>query len=194
MSSTSPVPFKFIDSLKERQHVALFYEDPEYARLIEFRFIKNGLELGEQCVYATEQDSGSIVLRMLTYGIPIKYFQDNRLRVYQVQRTCGGLKEIMENCKKDIAVILSNLHPPFRIVSRIVHDVSTRNGMLVELELEKTTHHGFESFGGSLICPYDISKMELGKKREWMENLRDNHHTVIYAPRFGEGGVFTSKN
>jgi hypothetical protein len=192
MHDTNPIPFKFVDSLKERQHIALFYEDPEYARLIEFRFLKNGLDLGEQCVYATEQDSGSIVLKMLTYGIPLKYFQDGRIRVYQIQRACGGTKEIMANCKKEIAVILSNLASPFRIVSRIVHDVSTRNGMAVELELERSTHGSFELFGGSLICPYDVSKMESSKKRQWMEELRENHHAVIYAPRFGEGGVFTS--
>lgn len=192
MHDTNPIPFKFVDSLKERQHIALFYEDPEYARLIEFRFLKNGLDLGEQCVYATEQDSGSIVLKMISYGIPLKYFQDGRIKVYQIQRVCGGTKEIMENCKKEIAIILSNLTSPFRIVSRIVHDVSTRNGMAVELELERSTHRSFELFGGSLICPYDISKMESSKKSQWMEELRENHHAVIYAPRFGEGGVFTS--
>ena len=191
MHSTDQVPLRFIDSLKERQHIALFYEDPEYARLIEFRFLKNGLDSGEKCVYATEEDSCSIVLKMLTYGIPMKYFQDGRLKVYQVQRACGGPNEIIESCKKDIAVILSNLTPPFRIVSRIVHDVSTRNGMSVELELERATHNSFESFGGSLICPYDLSKMESGRKNQWMEELRENHHAVIYAPKFGEGGVFT---
>jgi hypothetical protein len=194
MNDTDQVPFKFIDSLKENQHIALFYEDPEYARMIEFRFIKNGLDLGQQCVYATEHDSGAIVLRMLTYGIPLKYFQDKRLRVYQIQRVCGGPKEIKEKCKQDITTILSNLRSPFRIVSRIVHDVSTKAGMSVELDLEKTTHSGFDSFGGTLICPYDISKIEHANRKQWLEDLRENHHAVIYASRFGQGGVFTCKN
>lgn len=190
MYDISPVPFKYVDSLEPKQHIALFYEESEYARLIEFRFIKYGLEVGEHCVYATEEDSGSIVLKMLNYGIPLRYFQSGRLRVYQIHRTCGGRDEIMKGCKRDVDMILSNLIPPFRIVSRIVQDVSTTDGMSVELELECATHDTFEDFGGSLICPYDISGMEQSKRKQWMEELRANHHAVIYAPKFGEGGVF----
>lgn len=182
-------PFRFVDTLEKRQHIALFYEDLEYARLIEFRFLRHGLELGEQCVYATEQDSGSIILKMLAYGIPMRYFQDGSMKVYQIHRACGGPKEIMENCKKDIGMILADLRPPFRMVSRIVHDVSTMDGMSVELELEHSAHQSFDGFGGSLICPYDISKMEPSRKKRWLEELRANHHSVIYAPRFGEGHV-----
>ena len=184
------IPFKYIDSLESKQHIALFYEESEYARLIEFRFIKYGLEIGECCVYATEEDSGSIVLKMLNYGIPLRYFQSGKLRVYQIHRTCGGHDEIMERCKKDVEMILSNLIPPFRIVSRIVQDVSTTDGMSVELELECKIHDKFEDFGGSLICPYDLSGMESSKRKQWMADLRANHHAIIYAPRFGEGGVF----
>jgi len=184
------VPFKYIDSLDPKQHIALFYEESEYARLIEFRFIKYGLENGEHCVYATEEDSGSIILKMLNYGIPLEYFQRGRLKVYQIHRTCGGREEIMKRCKKDVEMILSNLISPFRIVSRIVSDVSTDDGMSVELELERTVHDKFEDFGGSLICPYKISGMETSKRKQWMEKLRASHHAVIYAPRFGEGGVF----
>ncbi|MGI0027863.1 MAG: MEDS domain-containing protein [Nitrosopumilaceae archaeon] len=190
MHNLSPIPFKYIDSLESKQHIALFYEESEYARLIEFRFIKHGLEIGEHCVYATEEDSGSIVLKMINYGIPLSYFQSGRLKVYQIQRTCGGRDEIMKRCKRDIDMIFSNLISPFRIVSRIVQDVSTPDGMSVELELECTVHDKFEDFGGSLICPYDISKIEPSKRKQWFEHLRANHHAVIYAPRFGEGGVF----
>jgi hypothetical protein len=190
MCDQSPVPLKYLDSLELRQHIVLFYEESEYARLIEFRFLRNGLDSGEQCVYATDADSGSIVLKMLTYGIPLRYFQTGRLKVYQIQRTCGNRDEIMKNCKNDIGMILSSLIPPFRIVSRIVQDVSTTDGMEVELELEHAVHEKFDDFGGSLICPYDISKIESSKRGRWLEKLRENHHAVIYAPKFGEGGVF----
>jgi len=190
MYELAPIPFKYIDSLEPKQHIALFYEESEYARLIEFRFIKHGLEIGERCVYATEEDSGSIVLKMLNYGIPLQYFQSGRLKVHQIHRTCGGPDEIMKKCKKDIGMILSELIPPFRIVSRIVQDVSTTDGMSVELELECVTHNKFEEFGGSLICPYDMSGIESSKRKQWMAELRANHHAVIYAPKFGEGGVF----
>lgn len=191
MYDIDPVPLKYIDSLKQRQHIGLFYEDSEYAHMIEFRFIRNGLALGEKCAYVTEGDSGSIVLKMLSFGIPMKYFQTSQLKVHQIKNVPGGQKEIMENCKKDIAMILSGLTQPFRIVSRIIPDVSTSIGMSVEIELERTLHKCFDDFGGSIICPYDISKIESTRKKQWMEELQNNHHCIIYVPKFGEGGVFT---
>jgi hypothetical protein len=47
------VPIEFIDSLDEKKHIMLYYDDSECARLVEFRFLKNGLARGESCIYAT---------------------------------------------------------------------------------------------------------------------------------------------
>jgi hypothetical protein len=193
LSDLDPAPFRYIDSIRESQHIALFYEDPEYARLIEFRFIRNGLALDEQCLYATDEDSGSVIIRMLTYGIPLKYFQMGKLKVHQIHRIEGNAKEIMDDCKRNIGILLSSLNMPFRIVSRIVADVSTRTGMSVEMELEQITHKAFEDFGGSLICPYDLSRIEPTRKKEWIEKLHENHHAVIYATRFGDGEIIRCK-
>lgn len=187
------MPIKFIDLLDSKKHIALLYEDSEYARMIEFRFLKNGLERGEQCLYATEGDSGSIVLKMLRYGIPLEYFESKKLRVYQIHQSYGSRDEIMKSCKNDMGMILSDLQPPFRIVSRIVSDVSTITGMSVELELECETHRRFEDIGGSVMCPYDLSKIESSQRKEWIAELVKNHHEVIYASRFGEGEVVSTK-
>lgn len=97
---TNHTPISFVDSLDARKHIALFYDEPEYARLIEFRFLKNGLEKGEQCVYTTEEDSGYIVLKMLSYGIPLEYFERKKMRVYQLHNRFANNHELMENCKK----------------------------------------------------------------------------------------------
>lgn len=189
MYQLDPVPFRYIDSISQSQHIALFYDEAEYAQMISFRFIKNGLAQGEQCVYATDEDSGSIVLKMLEYGIPIKYFQMGRLKVYQIQDLCGGREELMHNCKRDLGMLLSTLRSPFRVVSRIVKDVGTMTGISVEMEFEKLVHSNFGEFGGSLICPYDLSRIEPSRKNEWLEELRRNHHAIIHASRFGEGTV-----
>ncbi len=190
----NPIPIKYVDSLDTRKHIALFYEELEYARLIEFRFLKNGLVKGEQCVYATENDSGSIVLKMLRYGIPLEYFERKKLRVYQMHNGFTNRNEIIENARKNIEMILSGLQPPFRIVSRIVPDVSTLTGISVEMELERETHDHFDDFGGSVMCPYDLSKIEPSLRKEWLAQLRENHHEVIYAPKFGEGGILSIRD
>ena len=187
---TMPMPFKYIDSLEQKQHIALFYDDPEYARLIEFRFIKNGLLKGEHCVYATEEDSGTIVLKFLNYGIPMHYFQTRKLRVIQMHERCGDRDEVLKKSKKDLETLIADLISPYRVVSRIVPNVSTIDGILVELELEKSAQRHFDDYCGSIMCPYDISKIEETKRKQWLEELRLSHHVCIYAPKFGEGGVF----
>jgi hypothetical protein len=192
MLETYSVPIRYIDSLKEKQHIALFYEDPEYARLLEFRFIKNGLDSGEDCVYATEEDTGTVVLRLLNYGIPLEHFKSKRIRVYQTRPVLADRDMMTASCKLEISRLLQGLKTPFRIVARIVPDVSTLIGISVELELEQITHESFESLGGSIMCPYNISEIEGTKKSEWLRRLRDEHHAVIYAPKFDQGGVICS--
>jgi len=187
---TMPVPFRYVDMLEEKQHIALFYDDSEYARLIEFRFIKNGLLRGERCIYATEEDSGSIVIKFLSYGIPLNYFQSGKLLVMQMRDRCGDYDQVLKKCKKEIEEMRHNLVPPFRIVSRIVPNVSTIDGISIELELEKLVHRHFDDFCGSLMCPYDVSGIEQTKRKQWLEQLRLTHHVCIYAPKFGQGGVF----
>ncbi len=180
---------KFVDSLDARKHIALFYEEPEYARMIAFRFIKNGLVNSEECVYATDEDSGSIVLQMLSYGVSLEYFLTKKIRVFQIHNSCLNRDEILKDSRKNIDMILSALRPPFRIVSRLVPNVSTYDGISAELELERSTHARFDSFGGSLMCPYDLSKIEASNRKHWLTALHENHHAIIYAPKFGEGGV-----
>src|SRR5689334_12971555 len=124
-----PIPLKYVDSVDTRKHIALFYEESEYARLIEFRFLKNGLMRGEQCIYATDEDSGAIVLKMLSFGIPLEYLENKKLRVYQLHDGFTSRDKILENSKKNIQSILSGLKSPFRIVSRIIPDVNTLVGM-----------------------------------------------------------------
>ena len=36
---------------KRKQHILLLHEEPEYGRMIEYYFLKNGLEKGERSVY-----------------------------------------------------------------------------------------------------------------------------------------------
>ncbi len=191
MYTQSHVPFEYIDSIENGQHIALFYDEPQYARFIEFRFIKNGLSAGQTCIYATQEDSGSIVLKMLSFGIPIKYFEKGQLKVYQIHHVLGNRDQMVKSCKEYIGNIMLGLSSPFRLVSRIMPDVSTEDGISVELELEHFVHENFEGFGGSLICPYEVTKIESSMRSKWLQNLRENHHTVIYAPKFGQGGVFT---
>ena len=191
MKTICDTPIDYVDNLTSSKHILLLYEDLEHAKMIMFRFIKNGLISGEECVYTTEEDSGSIVIKMLSYGIPLKYFQSKQLRVLQINNRSGSQDEILENCRRDLAMIQMSLKTPFRIVSRIVPNVDTIERISAELKIERDVQSQFDDLGGFIMCPYDISKIEPSKRKHWLDNLRENHHAVIYVPKSGYSGVFT---
>ena len=180
----------FLDSLDSKKHLLLLYEDHEFARLIEFRFIRNGLKSGENCVYGSTEDSGSVVIKMLTFGIALKYFQSKQLQVMQINNRDGSKEAILKSCRKDIDRIVSGLVPPYRIVARIVPNVDTIEGISAELELERHLQKTFDEMGGSVLCPYDISKIEKKHRDEWIRELRKNHNVEIYVSKSGQGRVF----
>jgi len=41
----------FIDQLKTGDRILLLYEEPEYARMLNFHYIRRGLDNGEKCIY-----------------------------------------------------------------------------------------------------------------------------------------------
>ncbi|MDE1815272.1 MAG: MEDS domain-containing protein [Thaumarchaeota archaeon] len=184
---------EYLDSLKGKQHIGLFYQDREFARLIEFRFIKNGLVNGEQCVYVSSEDSGGIILSMLQYGIPIKYFNNKTIKVIQIHNKGGKAGRILEKSKSEAQRIASELSSPFRIVSSIIPNINTFNGISTELTMEHDMHENFEDFGGSLVCSYDVSTIEHTQRSKWIKQLISEHHTTIFTPKFGESNVISLK-
>lgn len=189
MSQKTDVPIQFVDSNDEKKHIILLYEDPAYARLIEYRFLKKGLDKGEHCFYATNEDSATLVIRMLSYGIKLEDFKSKKMQVMQVHNRLGSRESMMQSCKKDISDMLDTLKPPFRIVTRIVPNIEDPVAMSVELELEELLHKTFDDIKGSVMCPYDISMLDGNKRKIWLEKLRANHHIMIYAQELGKGSV-----
>ncbi len=183
---------QFIDTLDGKKHIGLIYDDADYAKLLKFRFIKNGLQNGENCVYVSDEDSGRIVIDMINYGIQIKYFQTNKIVVYH--QNCDGStrEEIEKNANKNMEIVENSLVPPFRVVGRIVPNIGCINGMSVQLDLEKKTHERCHDFGGIVMCSYDLSKIEKTKRKKWIEELHQNHHHVINISKKDGNAVFTA--
>lgn len=121
----------------------------------------------------------------------MQHFQNKKLQVLQLQNRSGSKDEILESCRRDITMLQMTLKTPFRVVSRIVPNVHTIEGISAELEIEKTTQTQFDEIDGSVMCHYDVSKIEHKGKKQWLSSLRENHHAVIYVPKSGYSGVST---
>jgi hypothetical protein len=67
-------------------------------------------------------------------------------RIHEIEESTKGMK------------------PPYRLVGRTIMDIETIDGMKFGILLEKTGHQHFDEFNCSLICYYDISKIEPTRK------------------------------
>lgn len=175
-------PIKFLDRMERNNHIVLLYDNEEYADLVISRYLLNGLQKGESCIFFTADKPEIIEERLSAEGIDVdSYKQTNSLRIFRIERSdadkfdaLGTLKHIREEATK-------GMKPPYRFVGRTIMDTGTIEGMNLGLIVEKTGHEHFEEFDNSQLCYYDISGFEQSMKDEWIIGLLKNHHHVIYA-------------
>jgi len=175
-------PIKFLDRMERNNHIVLLYDNEEYADLVISRYLLNGLQKGESCIFFTADKPEIIEERLSAEGIDVdSYKQTNSLRIFRIERSdadkfdaLGTLKHIREEATK-------GMKPPYRFVGRTIMDTGSKEGMKLGLVVEKTGHEQFEEFDNSQLCYYNISGIEQSKRNEWISELLKNHHHVIYA-------------
>lgn len=190
--------FDFIDSVATCKHMVLFYEEPEYAYKIEFRFLRGGLQKGHACIYTVhEEDEAKIVeRRMKDNGIDVERFRSkNLLHILKVNNPMshpeGELKGAEEIMASRIAPMLRN-GTTTHIVSRLIPQVKTEKERMANVNIEHKYHSIFDNLNISLMCPYPVediqSELESDNGRaSWMKGLLCNHHAVIYALKLSKG-------
>jgi hypothetical protein len=175
-------PIKFLDRMERNNHIVLLYDNEEYADLVISRYLLNGLQKGESCIFFTADKPEIIEERLSAEGIDVNsYKQTNSLRIFRIERSdadkfdaLGTLKHIREEATK-------GMKPPYRFVGRTIMDTGSKEGMKLGLVVEKTGHEHFEEFDNPQLCYYNISGIEQSKRNEWISELLKNHHHVIYA-------------
>jgi MEDS: MEthanogen/methylotroph, DcmR Sensory domain len=188
-------PIRFLDKMEGNNHIVLLYENEKYADLVIARYLLNGLQKGESCIFFTSNEPERIEERLFAEGIDVdSYKRTNSLRVFSIERSntnnkldaLGTLKTIREEATK-------GMKPPYRFVGRTITDTGTIDGMNLGLVVEKTGHEHFEEFNNSQLCYYDISGIEQSKRDEWIRGLLKNHHYVIYASEPDKAVAFETK-
>ncbi len=189
--SDHSAPIKFIDDIKENKHIVLFYEEPEWAKIVEFRFIQNGLEKGEHCIYAMEEDPQFIETQMADYGIDIKkYKEKNLLHVYQNPSSYDYYKDGFEGAQKFWKKIMADAQPPLRVVARITREINNKDVLESQIILENQFNSVFNSIKGSWMCPYDVNKIESENLAKWIKKLIKTHDSAIFVPSLDQGIAF----
>jgi hypothetical protein len=177
-------PIKFIDQLEGNKHIVLLYDNEDYADLIIARYFSKGLEKGESCVFFTDEDPKKIRRMLTSQGLDVeRYEKANTLRIFQMPKPDSSNQQI------DVLTILRGIRSasttgmkrPFRFAGRTIPDIESRNGIMQGMVVERTGQEHFDEFDNAQMCFYDIRKIEPTKKDEWIKQLLENHHKVIFA-------------
>lgn len=175
-------PIKFLDRMERNNHIVLLYDNEEYADLVISRYLLNGLQKGESCIFFTADKPEIIEERLSAEGIDVdSYKQTNSLRIFRIERSDANKFDALSTLKHIREEATKGMKPPYRFVGRTIMDTGSKEGMKLGLVVEKTGHEHFEEFDNSQLCYYNISGIEQSKRNEWISELLKNHHHVIYA-------------
>lgn len=184
---------RFVDALGHSdsiKHIVLLYEEAEYGRMIQFRFIKNGLLKGEHCILTTHEDNIEFIENEMADDnyIDVEYLKKKKLlHIYQITNPMDNQEGELKGCKEIMNTILADSKPPFRLVARAIPEVLTQEQILANINIEHTYHSNFHDFPGYLMCPYPVDKIEPRLHGKWLVKILQNHHAAIFAPKIGEG-------
>jgi hypothetical protein len=176
-------PIKLLDKMEGKNHIVLlYYNEKKYADLVIARYLLNGLQKGESCIFFTSDKPETIEERLFAKGIDVDSYKGaNSLRIFFIERSGANRLDVLDTLKSIREEATRGMKPPYRFVGRTIRDTGTIEGMNLGLIVEKTGHEHFEEFDNSQLCYYDISEIEQSKRNEWIRGLLKTHHYVIYA-------------
>ncbi len=171
-----------VDNLQDPHHSILLYEKRQYAQIVKSRFVENGLKKGEHAFCVTHDDVKYTENELAASGVDVDYFKRKKLlHVYQIENIMEHKDGVKKDCSELIATFTKNLKPPYRFVGRIIPDVSTREGIIAELEIEHEFHSQFYNYQLTSLCTYNVQDIEKNQRSIWLGKLCENHHNLIYA-------------
>ena len=71
-------PLQFVSSLDAKKHILLLRNDPVFGKIIEFRFLENGLIKGESGLYLTHDEPQQVIDEMIKLDIDMRMYLKNK--------------------------------------------------------------------------------------------------------------------
>jgi MEDS: MEthanogen/methylotroph, DcmR Sensory domain len=181
-SKTDYRPVRFLDRLEGNNHIVMLYDDDRKADMMIARYFQDGLDAGGSCIFLTGEDPKVIERKLSSQGIDMaKYSKEDKLRIFDPTKVAAAGTDILTFQKAMANESTNGMKPPFRLAGRTIPDIESIDGMQLGMNLERTGQEHFEEFGISLLCFYDIRKLECSRRSEWVVGLLENHHQVLYA-------------
>ncbi|HXV45443.1 MAG TPA: MEDS domain-containing protein [Nitrososphaera sp.] len=122
-------PLKFVDRLKGSNHIVVLYDEQKYADMVIARYLLNGLEKGESCIFFTPDPPEEVEKRLAAMSINVDlYKRKNQLRVFNIERSDDSKRDVLNTLKYIRGEAAKGMKPPFRFVGKTITDTSTIEG------------------------------------------------------------------
>jgi hypothetical protein len=189
-------PLKFIDTLSGKKHIVFYYENYNFGKKIQYRFIRNGLVKGESCIFATHNnDIDQIKFEMTNYFINVEdYTERGLLKIFKIPDVMKHPKGVISGGKEILDKMFSGMNFHFRAVVRMINKLNTKEEIRANLALEQYYHSNIEKFDGLMLCPYDVSHNPIDTNGKWVKTILENHHSAIFVTDAIEEGIAFDMN
>lgn len=207
--------FHFIDNLDPSlKHMVMFYEEPEYARLVQIRFLNHGLRNGECCVYVAPDDD-LIRPEMMDWGIDVGNYEKQGLLQFHTQqlfmngiesyeRTVSELQKTVRDTFFAAQGKSTSTLPRVRGIGSTFRDTfiakegennsnknnnSNRAQMLaIQPLVERLIQsRGSGELEGVWMCTYQVDSISEALNKEWMAQVLDSHEAALLLPKLSNG-------
>jgi hypothetical protein len=191
------------------KHIVMFYEEPEYARLVQIRFLNDGLKNGECCVYAAPDYDNLCLTKagMAQYGIDIDQYMKKGLLQLHVRRASvndsesyrlarSAFQEEIENTFFSARNHSAAMPPRIRgvgsvfpyVFAKVENANSKTSSAASQLLVEKLFQsESTDSFGGVWMCAYQVDDILARMDEEWMKQLLISHDAVLFLQKLSNG-------
>lgn len=159
----------------EDTHILLFHEEQKKAEEIEFKFIKTGLEKKQTCFYTTN-DPERLKEKMNQFGIKVNENIENELlNLVKIPKKFEEYEEMIMGKVKSLPQ-----DKKIRVVSTHYFDFDSAKKTQSMEEIEQCVDDRFDKIPGNFICSFHVPSVDKNLASEFMKNLLDSHHEVLF--------------
>lgn len=179
-------PTRFIRELRDDANILTVYENEDYAKSLEFLFLKTGLRDGRTCLYLSSEDVQKIEKRMSLFGIDPDAFKDDRR--LQIVNTCGRARETTADTIREFveSAVKSDVQAMITIRNSEFSEEQYHDLMLLESTM-------MTLFGRGKVSILSSYNAEFLSDATMMQRIINMHDYVIFAPTFGKGLVVKTR-
>ena len=170
----------------EDTHILLFHEEQKKAEEIEFKFIKTGLEKKQTCFYTTN-DSERLKEKMNQFGIKVdENIENELLNLVKIPKKFEEYEEMIMGKVKSLPQ-----DKKIRVVSTHYFDFDSAKKTQSMEEIEQCVDDRFHKIPGNFICSFHVPSVDKEIAAEFMRNLLDSHHEILFLTKEDKIEKFT---